>query len=108
MYILSKKQQKERISRYKSIYWDTSEATGTWEIPTVPEEEQEKHVKMWVDFLKELMGPKQCRKIYTHRGWNTEDYLHVVFNNLYFNYWPTYVTSKWEVSKRHIWIDDVL
>lgn len=106
--ILSEKQQIKFIEWYKSIYWDTSEATGTWEIPKIPEEEQEKHVKMWVDFLKELMGPKQCRKIYTHRGWNTEDYLHMVFNNLYFNYWPTYVTSKWKVSDRNIWIDDVL
>lgn len=106
--ILSEKQQIRFIDWYKSIYGDTSPKTGTWELPTVPEEEQEKHVKMWVKFLKELMWPKLCKKIYTHRGWRKEDYLHVVFNNLYMNYSPTYLDKDWKVSQRHIWIDDVL
>lgn len=108
MSILSEKQQMEWVSRYKSVYWDTSKATGTWELPTVPEEEQEKHVRMWVEFLQKLMGPKMCKKIYTHRGWRKEDYLHLAFNNLYMNYSPTYLDKDWKVSQKHLWIDDVL
>jgi len=108
MQILSTKQQQAFVDWYKSIYWDTSESTWTWEIPKIPEEEQEKHVRMWIDFLKELMWPKKCKKIYRHRGGRKEDYLHLVFGNLYLNFWPTYIDKDWKVSEKHMWIDDVL
>ena len=108
MSILSLKQQQAFVDWYRGVYWDTSKSTWTWEIPKIPEEEQERHVRMWVDFLKKLMWPKMCKKIYTHRGWRKEDYLHVVFNGLYLWYWPTYIDKDWNVSKKHMRIDDVL
>jgi hypothetical protein len=106
--ILSEKQQIRFIDWYKSIYGDTSPKTGTWKLPKVPEEEQKEHVKMWVKFLKELMWPKMCKKTYRHRGGRKEDYLHLVFGNLYLNFWPTYIDKDCNVSEKYLWIDDVL
>lgn len=107
MSLLSKKQQEERVSWYKSIYWDTSAETGTWEIPKLHESLQREHIKMWKDFLIKLLWPRISKRIYTHRGWRKEDYLHVVFWGLYLNYWPTWVDDEWNPSKEHLWLDDV-
>lgn len=105
--LLTEKQQEQRIERYRSLYWDTSIETWTWKIPSIHESKQREHVKLWKDFFKKLLWPRVCKKIYIHRGWRKEDYLHLVFNNLYMNYWPVFIDDEWNVSKEHIWIDDV-
>ena len=104
--ILSEKQQIKFIDWYKSIYGDTSKETWTWKLPEIPDEKQEEHIKMWKEFLKQLLW-KDCNKKYTHRWGKTEDYLHLCFNNLYFNYWPVYINKDWSISDRIVWIDDV-
>lgn len=101
------KKQQMFIDWYRGRYWDTSKETGTWEIPKIPEEEQEEDVKAWVEALKKLLW-RDAKKIYIHRGWRKEDYLHLFFNQLFLNYWPTYVDKNWKPSKKHIWIDDIL
>ena len=105
--ILTKKQQEQFINRYKSLYGDTSKETWTGEIPKVHESKQKEHIKLWKDFLSRMLWAKTCKKIYVHRGGRKEDYLHLVFNNLYMNYWPTYIDDEGNVSQEHLWIDDV-
>lgn len=53
--MLTDKQLKEFVERYRSIYGDTSVATGTGELPHIKAEEEEEHVKMWKEFLKKLI-----------------------------------------------------
>ena len=52
---LTDKKTMEFIDRYKSIYGDTSESTGTGQLPHINAEDEEKHIKMWKDKLTELL-----------------------------------------------------
>ena len=85
---LNDKKVMEFIEWYKSIYWDTSEKTWTWQLPHINADEEEEHIKMWKEKLTELLWPKNAKKTYTHKGWRTESLLDAVFSSLRLWYWP--------------------
>ena len=86
--MLTEKQQLEFVERYRSIYWDTSKATGTWELPHIPAEKEEEHRKMWEDKLTEIIWPRKAKSIYKIRPYWPETVLHKVFSSLWLCYWP--------------------
>lgn len=104
--MLNEKQSLKFVEWYKNLYGDTSKETWTWEIPRLHESLQKEHIEMRRDFIKELLWPRNCKKIYTHRGWRKETWLMLTFNSLYFNYGPTWVDDDWNVSKIQMWLND--
>lgn len=106
MSILTEKQEKKFVDFYRWLYGDTSKATWTGKLPEIPESKQREHMIMWRDFLTNLLWKKNAKKIYTHRGWRKEDYLHLVFNSLWFNYWPIIKWRYWE-DIEYLTLDDI-
>lgn len=86
--MLTEKQQLEFYERYKSIYGDTSEATGTWELPHIKKEEEEEHIRMRNDKLTEIIWPRKSKRIYKIRPYWPETVLHKVFSCLWLCYGP--------------------
>ena len=86
--MLTQKQIQAFIEFYKWIYGDTSKKTGTGQLPHIKKEDEEKHKKMWYNFLESLIWPRKCKRMYTHKGWRQETILDYCFNNLWFGYWP--------------------
>jgi len=86
--MLTEKQQKAFVEFYKSLYWDTSKKTWTWELPHIPANKEEEHIKMWNDFLIKLIWPRKAKRVYKVRPYGPETVLHKVFSSLWLNYWP--------------------
>ena len=86
--MLTEKQIKEFVERYKCIYWDTSKATGTWQLPHIKAEDEEKHIKMWKDYLTLLIWPRRSKRPYIHKWWRKDTRLWNAFEKLRLMYWP--------------------
>ena len=86
--MLTDKQLKEFVDWYKSVYWDTSPETWTWELPHIKAEEEEQHINMWKNKLVEIMWQKNAKQPYIHKGWRADTRLGKVFSELRLYCWP--------------------
>lgn len=88
---LTHKQEQEFIEFYKWLYGDTSKATWTWELPKIPAEDEEAHIKMWKDKLTKIIWPKKAKSLYKMRPYGKQTVLDYVFSRLWLWYWPTVI-----------------
>lgn len=88
---LTRKQEQEFIKFYKWLYGDTSKSTWTWELPKIPAEEEEAHIKMWKDKLTKILWPKKAKSLYKMRPYGKQTVLDYVFSRLWMWYWPTVI-----------------
>lgn len=86
--MLTEKQQLQFIEFYKSLYWDTSKETWTWELPHIPADKEEEHYKIWEEKLTEIMWKRNAKQPYIHKGWRKDTRLWKVMEGLRLCYWP--------------------
>jgi hypothetical protein len=86
--MLTEKQLKEFVERYKCVYWDTSKATGTWELPHIPADKEDEHIRKWKQYLTMLIWPRRSKRKYIHKWWREDTWLGKVFEELWLCYWP--------------------
>lgn len=86
--MLTEKQQLQFIEFYKSLYWDTSKKTWTWELPHIPADKEEEHYKIWEEKLTEIMWKRNAKQPYIHKGWRKDTRLWKVMEGLRLCYWP--------------------
>ena len=88
----TEKSEKMFLEFYRWLYWDTSIATGTWELPTITKDEEEEHIRLWKEALtKCLWGKKKANSLYKMRPYGKQSWLDYAFGWLWLNYWPTVV-----------------
>lgn len=86
---MTDKQQEKFIQFYQWLYGDTSEDTGTWELPTIFEDEEELHKNMWKLALRKILGKTRYDKKYYRNKLTKLCYWEYVFEWLWLGYWPT-------------------
>jgi len=85
--MLTEKQEKFFIEFYKKLYWEPKDENGNPCIPHCKKSEEAKHEQLWREMVKKMLW-KDCKKKYTHRWGRTETWEEMIFNRLYYNYWP--------------------
>lgn len=75
------------VAWYKWMYGDTSEATGTGQLPTIEKREEKLHVRIWKRKIRFALGNWANRQ-YIHKGWRKDTQLWRYYSELYLWYFP--------------------
>ena len=95
------KKEMKFVKFYRELYWDTSKATWTWELPVITEEHEEEHKQLWrKELTKILWWKKKANQTYKVRPYWKQSWLDYIFSWLRLGYWPTVVSDpdEWDPS----------